>query len=87
MSSVNLVDNLMVGQLGDAAIGGVGVVNRYYMIANFGAKGFVSAVCIFLAQFLGAGDVEHSKQTFRFSVFGTYAIVIPFCSNTARSCS
>lgn len=78
MSSVNLIDNLMVGQLGDAAIGGVGVVNRYYMIVNFGANGFVSAVCIFLAQFFGAGDEEHAKQTFRFSVFGTYAIVIPF---------
>lgn len=78
MSSVNLVDNLMVGQLGDAAIGGVGVVNRYYMIANFGANGFVSAVCIYIAQFFGANDEHHLKQTFRFSVFGTYAIIIPF---------
>ena len=31
-SSVNLVDNLMVGMLGDAAIGSVAAVNRYYMI-------------------------------------------------------
>ena len=29
-SSVNLVDNLMVGQLGDAALGGVCVCNRSY---------------------------------------------------------
>ena len=28
-TSINLVDNLMVGQLGDAAIGGVAAVNRF----------------------------------------------------------
>lgn len=78
MSSVNLIDNLMVGQLGDAAIGGVGVVNRYYMIANFGANGFVAAACIFIAQYFGAKDFKRLKQTFSLGIFGTYMIIIPF---------
>ena len=47
--SVNLVDNLMVGQLGDAAIGGVAAVNRFYIIAQYGANGIVAAGSIFIA--------------------------------------
>ena len=50
-TSVNLVDSLMVGQLGDAAIGGVAAVNRYFLILNGGMFGLTSAVAIFIAQF------------------------------------
>lgn len=78
MSAVNLVDNLMVGQLGDAAIGGVGVVNRYYMIANFSAMGLVAAASIFISQFYGAKDKIHLKMTFRYAIIGVYLIIIPF---------
>ena len=41
--SVNLIDNLMVGQLGDIAIGGVAAVNRFYMIATYGTNGLIAA--------------------------------------------
>lgn len=78
MSSVNLIDNLMVGQLGDAAIGGVGVANRFYMIANFGTLGVVSAASIFIAQFYGGKDGKRLKETFGFAVLGSYAIIVPF---------
>lgn len=78
MSSVNLVDNLMVGQLGDAAIGGVGVANRFYMIANFGALGIVQAASIFIAQFFGAKDYKHLRESFGFAIIGAYVVLIPF---------
>ena len=64
-SSVNLVDNLMVGQLGDAALSSVAAVNRYYMIALFGTNGLAAAASVFIAQYYGAGEQEHMKQTFR----------------------
>lgn len=78
MCSVNLVDNLMVGQLGDAAIGGVGVANRFYMIANFSVNGFIAATAIFIAQYFGAKDDDHLKQTFRFSIWGAIALMAIF---------
>lgn len=53
-TSINLVDNLMVGQLGDAAIGGVAAVNRFYMIGMFGTNGMITAAGIFIAQFFGS---------------------------------
>lgn len=77
-ASVNLVDNLMVGQLGDAAIAGVAAANRFYMIATFGIFGVEATVSIFMAQYHGAKDNEHVKQAFRFGIITAYAIVVPF---------
>lgn len=77
-SSVNLLDTLMVGQLGDAAIAGVAAANRYYMIANFGLFGVGGAVSIYLAQYFGAKDEEHMRQTFRYAILSAYVIVTPF---------
>lgn len=77
-SSVNLVDNLMVGQLGDAALGGVAAVNRFYIIATYGTNGILSAAAIFIAQFFGAREEERMKQSFRFSVLSAYVIMISF---------
>ena len=77
-SSVNLIDNLMVGQLGDAALGGVAAVNRYYMIATFGTNGILAAAAIFIAQYFGAKNLLKTKETFRFSILCAFAIMVPF---------
>jgi putative MATE family efflux protein len=77
-SSVNLVDNLMVGQLGDASLGGVAATNRFYMIAFFATFGILAAAGIFIAQYLGAKDEEHMKQSFRFSILSAYLVILPF---------
>ena len=77
-TSVNLVDSLMVGQLGDAAIGGVAAVNRFYMIMSFGVTGFVSAVGIFIAQYYGAKNEQKMKESFRISILASYCIILPF---------
>lgn len=63
--SVNLVDNLMIGWLGDAAISGVAAVSRYYMIAMFGINGLAAAGSVFIAQFYGAGKEQQMQETFR----------------------
>lgn len=77
-TSVNLVDSLMVGQLGDAAIGGVAAVNRFFIIMNFGTLGVISAVGIFIAQYFGAHNEQKMKESFRFSLWGSYLIILPF---------
>ena len=77
-SSVNLVDNLMVGQLGNEALSGVAAVNRFTMIAIFAVNGLLAAAAIFIAQFWGAEDTERMKQTFRFSLLAAVFILIPF---------
>ena len=78
-SSVNLVDNLMVGQLGDAAIGAVAAVNRYYMIALYGTNGLTAAASVFIAQYYGAQKPEKMKESFRFMLIVALGIMCLFC--------
>ena len=69
-SCVNLVDNVMVGQLGDVALSGVAAANRYYMIANFGMMGLMATASIFLAQFFGANDEKRHNTFYSMSRHG-----------------
>ena len=78
VSSVNLVDNLMVGQLGDVALSAVSNADRYYMIVWAGVNGLIASATIFLAQFLGANNHLQMKKTFRFMLVSSYALCIVF---------
>ena len=78
VSSVNLVDNLMVGQLGDVALSGVSNANRFYLIAWYGLNGMIASGVIYLSQFKGAEDDDRMKQTFRFMIVSSYALCILF---------
>jgi putative MATE family efflux protein len=77
-SSLNLVDNLMVGQLGGIALGGVAITNRFFMISVFATFGVTGAASIFIAQYFGAKDEENIKQAFRYSLTSVYLVLIPF---------
>ncbi len=77
-ASVNLVDNLMVGQLGDASLAGVASVNRVYIIVLFAITGFMSTTAVFIAQFYGAKDNERIKQSFRFGIVFCTIIAVVF---------
>ncbi len=78
VASVNLVDNLMVGELGDIAVSAVSSANRYYAIAQFAVNAITVSCVIFLSQYNGANDEEHMKQSFRFSIVSSYVILIVF---------
>lgn len=78
LSSVNLVDNLMVGELGDVAVSGVSCANKYYNIFNFALNAIVMSCIIYLSQFNGAEDKEHMKQSYRFCVVSSYTIIFIF---------
>ena len=78
VSSVNLVDNLMVGQLGDVALSGVANANRFYMIAWSGINGMVASGVIYLSQFNGANDEKRMKATFRFMLVSSFLISLVF---------
>lgn len=77
-SSVNLLDNLMVGQLGEFAIAGVATSNKFFMISLFAMMGVVSASTIYLAQAYGAKKDELMKQSFRYGLLFSLVIVLFF---------
>ena len=64
-SFVSLLDNLMVGSLGDEAIAATHIPNQVMMVFNLAIFGGLSGASIFGAQFFGKGDMEGMRQTFR----------------------
>ena len=67
-TSVQLVDNVMVGRLGESSIGAVSVINQLYFIVILVTFGAYAGAGIFTSQFFGSGDHDKLKQTFRFKL-------------------
>ena len=63
---VNLLDNIMVGQVGTIPMSGVSIVNGLMFVFNLCVFGASSGAGIFTAQFHGSGDQEGVRHTFRF---------------------
>ena len=65
---VSLLDNIMVGQLGNFEMSGVSVVNGLLFVFNLCVFGACSGAGIFTAQFHGSNDQEGVRHTFRFKL-------------------
>ena len=63
---VNLLDNIMVGQVGTIPMSGVSIVNGVLFVFNLCIFGASSGAGIFTAQFHGSRDDEGIRHTFRF---------------------
>ena len=74
---VNLLDNLMVGQLGTDQVNGVAIVNQLMFVFTLCAWGGVSGAGIFTVQYFGKGDEEGVRNTFRakFLLLGIVLII------------
>ena len=71
---VNLLDNLMVGQLGTEQMSGVAIVNQLIFVYNICMFGAVSGSGLFTAQYYGKGDMEGVRNTFRFKLISVTAL-------------
>ncbi len=65
-SFVNLLDNLMVGSVGEAQMNGVSISNQLFFVFNLCIFGGMSGAGIFAAQFFGAKDEKGVRDCFRF---------------------
>ena len=57
-ASLNLLDNLMIGSLGENAIASTGIANQYYMLYYNATNGIVMGAGIFMAQYWGKKDIK-----------------------------
>lgn len=73
---VNLIDNVMVGQLGTESMSGVAIVNQLLFVYSLAVFGGVSGASIYGAQFYGKGDHEGVRFTFRFKMLFTFAATV-----------
>lgn len=72
---VNLLDNLMVGALGNEEMSGVAIANQLVFVFNLCVFGGLSGAGIFGAQFYGAGDIEGLRNTFRIKLMQSAALI------------
>ena len=65
---VQMLDNVMVGQVGTIPMSGVAIVNQLMFVFNLCIFGAASGAGIFTAQFVGREDHEGIRHTFRFKI-------------------
>lgn len=71
---VNLLDNIMVGQLGTAEMSGVSVVNQLIFIFNLAVFGISSGAGVFTSQFFGSRDMDGVRQTMRYRLLASLTV-------------
>ena len=75
---VNLLDNLMVGQLGTLEMSSVSISNQLIFVFNLTMFGGLAGAGIFTSQFFGKKDMHGVKQTIRFKLY--LACIILLCA-------
>lgn len=61
-TSVNLIDNLMIGQLGDIPVAAVGLANKVFFIYTLVIFGLCSGASAFVSQYWGKEDYQGIKK-------------------------
>ena len=67
-ASLNLIDNIMVGRLGDISIAGVGLGNQVFFVLQLFFIGISTGGGLFTAQFLGRNDRDGIKKVLGFTL-------------------
>ena len=75
-SSLSLVDNLMIGSMGEAELAAVGLATQFYFIHWMMLFGFSSGCNTFLSQFFGTGDWKSFRKVVGF------VITVAVCAGT-----
>lgn len=67
-SSLGMVDTMMIGQLGDAAVAAVGIANQVFFLVTLLYFGVTSGSAIFTAQYWGQKDIPRINQVLGLSL-------------------
>ena len=73
---VNLLDNIMVGQVGTGPMSGVAIVNQLIFVFNLCIFGGFSGAGIFGAQYFGIKDYEGVRYTLRYKLWIGFIIIV-----------
>lgn len=85
-SSVNMVDTVMIGRVGEVEIASVGIANQLFFFFTILIMGFYSGAGIFISQFWGNKDEKNIKKMLGLSllvgvictiVFTIFALAFP----------
>ncbi|MDO5490805.1 MAG: MATE family efflux transporter [Bacillota bacterium] len=77
-SSLNLVDNLMIGHLGELPLNAVGVSVQIFFIYWMFVFGFASGAATFISQFYGVRDYVNIRRTTGFTLCVAFGVGLTF---------
>ncbi len=78
MSSLSLVDTLMLGQMGSITLSGVGMAAQWSWLMNIVFFGLYSGGSVFISQYWGAGEKKEISKIYGIMLTHTAAISILF---------
>ena len=73
---VNLLDNIMVGQVGTEQMSGVSIANQLLFVFNLCMFGGLAGAGIFSAQFYGADNQEGVRSCFRYKLYIAMGLIL-----------
>ncbi len=79
-ASFSIVDQLMIGQLGETNIAAVGISGNYSMLVSVLLSAVGAVAGILIAQFLGAEDRREAWSSFTVSMILCGMIAVVFCT-------
>jgi len=77
-SSINMVDTIMIGKIGEIEIAAVGIANQYFFLFNLLIVGITSGAGIFISQYWGQKDKENIRRTLGLSLISSIIFSILF---------
>jgi len=77
-AGLNLVDVIMVGQLGEVSIAGVGLSNQVFFVFILLLFGLTSGMAIFTAQFWGKNEMDPIRKVLGMSIASASVIALVF---------
>ncbi len=75
ISSLSLIDTLMVGQLGDISLSAVGMATQWSWLMNIMLFGIGSAAAMFISQYWGTKDIAAIRRTYGIAMISTVIII------------
>ncbi|MGF7059320.1 MATE family efflux transporter [Brassicibacter mesophilus] len=77
-ASLNMVDTVMIGEVGEAEIAAVGIANQFFFLFTLIIMGIYSGCGIFISQFWGNRDEKNIKRILGLSLITGVGIAIIF---------
>lgn len=78
--SVNMLDNIMVGSLGDAALASVSLANQVTVLLSYFVKGVSGGAASLVPQYWGRKDIRRVKQVFSVAFQICFYLTVLVCA-------
>ncbi len=76
-SSLNMLDTMMIGKIGELELASVGIANQYYFLFSLLTNAIAIGSGVLIAQLWGKKDTINIKRTLSRSLF--YSLVFNYC--------